>query len=64
MYIHSNVDIPYFGLLSQTLGREHVKYTYNMEEMINSVAVKNESFEKRKCKFPHETIYGSSYHYR
>ncbi|XP_011184675.2 pickpocket protein 11 [Zeugodacus cucurbitae] len=63
IYVHSNVDIPYFGLLSQTLGQDHIRYTYNMEEMINSVTVNDQSFEKRKCKFPHETIYGSSYHY-
>ncbi|XP_053965079.1 uncharacterized protein LOC128867670 isoform X3 [Anastrepha ludens] len=63
MYVHSNEDIPYFGLLSHTLGQDHIKYTYNMEEMQNSVEVIDESFKTRKCKSPHDVIYGSFYHY-
>ncbi|XP_020716604.1 uncharacterized protein LOC101456852 [Ceratitis capitata] len=63
MYVHSNEDIPYFGLLSQTLGQDHKKYIYNMEEIQNSLDVKDENLKKRKCKFPMEIIFGSSYPY-
>ncbi|XP_067626875.1 pickpocket protein 11 [Eurosta solidaginis] len=63
MYVHSNEDIPYFGMLSHSLGQDNIRYLYDIEEMQNSADVKTESFKKRKCKFPHEMVYGSPYKY-